>query len=122
MIYKFSAKWCSSCLITNKNFTKLITDYNQYETNFDYQEIDVDSQKNDDLELLNQFEINENSVLPIILFKDQNQVIKIVGEKDRNELITFLDQVLTVQNKASPSGNFSKSKLGFLSNLSQIFK
>lgn len=125
MIYKFTAKWCSSCLITNQNFRKLIQDYKSHEVEISYQEIDMDSTEQTDLELMKKFEIDENSVLPIIVFTDQNGVetTRSSGEKNRSELINLIDKdLIETQNKASPSNMFDKPNTGFLSNLKNIFK
>ena len=125
MIYKFTAKWCSSCLITNQNFVKLVAEYKAQNTEITYQEIDVDSNQKQDLELMKKLGINEDSVLPIIIFTDKNdmEISRSIGEKDRSQLITIIDKdLLENQNKVSPSSLFNQPKSGFLSNLKNIFK
>jgi|GEM_PF-5670044 len=125
MIYKFTAKWCSSCLITNQNFGKLIQDYKTLETDINYQEIDVDSELESDLDLLKQYKIDENSVLPILVFtNNQNtETERLIGEKNRQELIISIDKyLLENQNKASPSSQFQKPSSDFFSSLKNIFK
>jgi len=50
MLYKFTAKWCSSCLITNQAFTKLIAEYEKHECKIEYVDVDVDSVETKDQE------------------------------------------------------------------------
>jgi thiol-disulfide isomerase/thioredoxin len=124
MLYKFTAKWCSSCLITSQHFHKLISEYEKYGCKIDFTEIDVDSQEKENLKLKEKFGITDQDILPILIFTNEQNIEqnRFVGEQDRKSLILAIDQFLTLQNKSSPSSNFSQSSSNFLSKLSNIFK
>ncbi len=124
MLYKFTAKWCSSCLITNQAFTKLIAEYEKHECKIEYVDVDVDSVETKDQELKQKFGITDQDILPILIFTNEQNIEqnRFVGEQNRKSLILAIDQFLTLQNKSSPSSNFSQSNSNFLSKLSNIFK
>jgi len=125
MIYKFSAKWCSSCLITNDIFKKLILEYQKYDFQVDFIEIDVDSLEAKDLDLKHKYNLDDQSILPVIIFtNDKNlETQRLIGEQDYNQLLEAIDKDIGQNNKSSPSSNFKTSnKSGFLTKLSNIFK
>ena len=125
MIYKFSAKWCSSCLITGQNFQKLVEKFEKFDFKIDFSNIDVDSLDLSDINLMKQFGINDKSVLPVIVFTDDKdlETQRLIGEQDYNQLLEAIDKDIGLNNKSSPSSNFkSEKKSGFLTKLSNIFK
>lgn len=74
-IIRISAIWCTSCIITNKDYNKIKEKYN----NFKYTELDYDT---DDIE-----KYNPGEILPIIIIlKDGEEIGRVVGEKNYKEI------------------------------------
>ncbi len=124
MIIKFTARWCSSCLLTNKAFYSLVKDYKNFDTEISFMEIDVDSQGKDNINFMEKYKVNNQTVLPIMIFLDESgqEYNRIKGEKNRAELIEIIDKHLEVNNRSSPSFKFNQPKQNFISNLASIFK
>lgn len=79
-VIKINAMWCSGCLVMNKVWKKIISNYV-----FDVVELDYD---------MNEDEVkkyNPGNILPVFIFLDENREIgRIVGEKNENEFIRLM--------------------------------
>lgn len=74
-IVRISAIWCTSCILTTKDFNDIKEKYKDIE----YVELDYDT---DDID-----SYNPGDTLPIIIiFKDDKEVARIVGEKRFKEI------------------------------------
>jgi len=124
MIYKFTAKWCSSCLITNQVFENLILEYQKYDFKIDFIAIDVDSADAKDLDFKLKYGIDDKSILPVIVFTDveNKESERMIGEQDYDQLLQAIDRNIRLNNKSSPSSNFKPKKTDFLTKLGNIFK
>lgn len=86
-LIRISAVWCSSCIITYKDWNKLKQNYSNYEYNeYDY---DMDS------EIVEKYNIG-NTIPVVIAIKDGNEVGRIIGEKNYQELDTWLKEVINI--------------------------
>lgn len=84
-IVRISSSWCSSCIITYKNYKKLQEKY----PSFEYQEYDFD----DDEEIVSK--LNVGNILPVIIvYKDNSEVKRIIGEKTEQELFKEIEELL----------------------------
>jgi hypothetical protein len=128
MLYLFSAKWCSSCLLTKQNLKKLLLKYKESGVDIEPVEIDVDDTSQKIETLKNKFQITDDSILPIFVDDTDKSTDSQIyfGEKNYSELITILDKHLKYLGKTSPSSNFNPKNnqfnSNFLSKLSNIFK
>ena len=84
---RISAIWCSSCIITYKDWNKLKLDYPNYE----YSEYDYDM----DVDIIEKYNIG-NTIPVVIAVKDGVEVGRIIGEKNYNELSTWLKEVVNI--------------------------
>lgn len=125
MIYKFTAQWCGSCLITNKNFKKVASKYQENGLKLEFLEVDIDDESAEVLNLKQKYKAgNVDGVLPVIVFTDSqgNQIQQAEGEKSERELIELIDNYLSKIGKKTPSENFKNQKdQGFLTKLAGIF-
>lgn len=84
-IVRISSSWCSSCIITYKNYKKLQEKYPEFE----YEEFDFD----EDEEVVNNLDIG--NILPVIIvYKDNKEIKRIVGEKNEKELIKEIEELV----------------------------
>ena len=82
-IVRISAIWCTSCIITKKEFEQIKEKYN----NFTYEELDYDT---DDLE-----KYNVKDILPvIIIYKDNEEISRITGEKRFKEIDKIIGELI----------------------------
>lgn len=125
MIYKFTAQWCGSCLITNKNFKKVIAKYKDFDLQIDFQEIDIDDESKQSIELKEKYKVGQaEDILPVIVFTDDvgKEVCRLQGEQSQLEIVQGIDSYLYKIGEKSPSKSFKLSvKSGFLDKLSGIF-
>lgn len=84
---RISAVWCSSCIITYKEWNKLKTNYPNYEyTEYDY-DMDIDVVEN----------YNIGKIIPVVIaVRDGKEIGRIVGEKSYQELDTWLKEVVNI--------------------------
>ena len=79
-VIKINAIWCSGCLVMNKVWKKIISNYK-----FDVVELDYD---------MDEYEVkkyNPGDILPIFIFFDEDKEIgRIVGEKNEKEFIKLM--------------------------------
>ena len=83
-LIRISAIWCSSCIITYKDWNKLKENYKEYE----YTEYDYDM----DTEIIKKYNI-ENIIPVIIAIKNGQEIGRITGEKKYTELESWLREV-----------------------------
>ena len=82
-----SAVWCSSCIITYKNWNKLKESYPNYE----YNEYDYDM----DLDIVEKYNIG--NIIPVVIaIKDGDEIGRITGEKSFQELDTWVKEVTNI--------------------------
>ena len=86
-LIRISAVWCSSCIITYKDWNKLKENYSNYE----YNEYDYDM----DTEIVEKHNIG-NTIPVIIALKDGKEIGRIVGEKNYKELDIWLKGVSNI--------------------------
>lgn len=79
-IIRIGALWCSSCVVTYKEFKKLMKDYPEFE----YQELDYDM---DDIS-----EYRVGTILPEIIIYDKKEIGRIIGEKKEEDIILYLKE------------------------------
>lgn len=83
-IIRISAIWCSSCILTYKNWVALKEEY----PNFEYIEYDFD----DDEEIIKQYNIG--TILPVIIvMNNDTEILRITGEKSKKELFEEIDKL-----------------------------
>lgn len=83
-IIRISSIWCSSCIVTYKNWKELKEAYPEYV----YEEYDYD----DDSEIIKQYEVG--NILPVIIvLKDDKEVKRIIGEKTKKELFAAIEEL-----------------------------
>lgn len=81
---RISAIWCSSCILTYKNWQELQQKHHEYE----YIEYDYD----DDEEKYQKYNIG--NILPVIIaFKDGKEIKRIIGEKSHKEWVKELESI-----------------------------
>lgn len=82
-IVRISAIWCTSCILTTKDFNKLKEKY----SDFEYVELDYDT---DDID-----KYNPGDILPVIIvFKDNKEVGRITGEKRFDEISKVIEGLI----------------------------
>lgn len=84
---RISAVWCSSCIITYKDWNKLKENYPNYE----YSEYDYDM----DMGFVEKYNIG-NTIPVVIAVKDGNEISRIVGEKSYQELASWVKEVIHI--------------------------
>lgn len=83
-IIRISAVWCSSCIITYKEWNKLKENYSDYQ----YNEYDYDM----DTEIVEKYNIG--NIIPVVIAVcDGNEIGRIIGEKNYPELSSWLKEV-----------------------------
>ena len=86
-LIRISAVWCSSCIITYKDWNKLKENYSNYE----YIEYDYDM----DTEIVEKYNIG--NIIPVIIaIKDGKEIGRIVGEKNYKELDIWVKEVTNI--------------------------
>ena len=79
-IVRISAIWCTSCILTTKDFNEIKEKYKGIE----YEELDYDTDNLD--------EYNVGDILPVIIvYKDNKEVTRIIGEKRFKEIDKVLE-------------------------------
>lgn len=86
-LIRISAVWCSSCIITYKDWNKLKENY----LNYEYNEYDYDM----DTEVVEKYNIG-NKIPVIIAIKDGQEIGRIIGEKNYKELETWVKEVTNI--------------------------
>lgn len=82
-LIRISAVWCSSCIITYKDWNQLKKNY----SNYIYNEYDYDM----DIEVVEKYSIG--STIPVVIaLKDGKEIGRIVGEKNYQELEQWLKE------------------------------
>lgn len=82
-IVRISAIWCTSCILTTKDFNQIKDKYNDIE----YVELDYDT---DDID-----KYNPGDILPIIIiYKDNKEVTRIIGEKRFKEIDKVIEELI----------------------------
>lgn len=82
-IVRISAIWCTSCILTTKDFNEIKNKYKDFE----YVELDYDT---DNLE-----EYNVGDILPvIIIYKDNKEITRIIGEKRFKEIDKVIEELI----------------------------
>lgn len=82
---RISAVWCSSCIITYKDWNTLKENYSDYE----YIEYDYDM----DTDMIEKYNIG--STIPVIIaLRDGKEVGRIIGEKRYKELDVWMKEVI----------------------------
>ena len=82
-IVRISAIWCTSCILTTKDFNEIKEKYRDIE----YVELDYDT---DDIE-----KYNPGDILPIIIvYKDNKEVTRIIGEKRFKEIDKVIEELI----------------------------
>lgn len=86
-LIRISAVWCSSCIITYKEWNKLKENYPKYE----YNEYDYDM----DTEIVEKYNIG-NTIPVVIAIKDGKEIGRIIGEKNYKELDAWIKEVTNI--------------------------
>lgn len=82
-IVRISAIWCTSCILTTKDFNQIKEKYKDIE----YIELDYDT---DDID-----KYNPGDILPIIIiYKDNKEVSRIIGEKRFKEIDKVIEELI----------------------------
>ena len=82
-IVRISAIWCTSCILTRKDFDMIKEKY----SNAEYVELDYDT---DELE-----EYNVGDILPVIIvYKNNIEISRIIGEKRFKEIDKVLEGLI----------------------------
>lgn len=83
-LIRISAVWCSSCIVTYKDWNKLKENYPNYE----YIEYDYDM----DNEMVEKYNIG--TTIPVVIAtKNGEEIGRIVGEKNYKELSEWVKEV-----------------------------
>ena len=73
--------WCTSCIVTKKDWDKI-------KENYEYLEYDYDM----DEDKIKEFDVGK--ILPVIIvFKDDKEITRIVGEKKKEEIEKLLGEL-----------------------------
>ena len=82
-IIRISAIWCTSCILTSKDFNKIKEKY----PNIEYIELDYDT---DDID-----KYNVGDIIPVIIvYKDDTEVARIIGEKRFDEIDKVIEGLI----------------------------
>lgn len=82
-IVRISAIWCTSCIITNKDYQTLKENH----PDFEYIDLDYDT---DDID-----KYNPGNILPIIImYKNDQEVGRIIGEKKYKDIEEKISEVM----------------------------
>ncbi len=82
-LVRISAIWCTSCILTNKDFKEIMSEYPNYE----YEELDYDT---DDID-----NYNVGDILPvIIIYKDNKELTRIIGEKRKKQIKEVIEDLI----------------------------
>lgn len=82
-IVRISAIWCTSCILTTKDFNEIKDKYKDIE----YVELDYDTDNIDDY--------NPGDILPVIIvYKDNKEITRIIGEKRFKEIDKVLEGLM----------------------------
>ena len=77
-LVRISSTWCTSCILTKK-------DWDEIKENYEYEELDYDM----DEEKVKKY--NVGNILPVIIvLKDNKEVSRIVGEKKKQQILEVL--------------------------------
>lgn len=83
-LIRISAIWCTSCLVTNKDWNKIKKEYPEIE----YEEYDYDM----DEDIVKQYDITK--VIPVTLFiKEGIEVARITGEFKKKDIEEKLKEI-----------------------------
>lgn len=81
-LVRISAIWCTSCILTYKDYQKIKEEYK----NYTYEELDYD------MDDITKYDVKD--ILPvIIIYKDDKEVTRITGEKRYKEIKKILEEV-----------------------------
>lgn len=81
-LVRISAIWCTSCILTYKDYQKIKEEYK----NYTYEELDYD------MDDITKYDVKD--ILPvIIIYKDDKEVTRITGEKRYKEIKNILEKV-----------------------------
>lgn len=86
-LIRISAIWCSSCIITYKDWNKLKESYPNYE----YNEYDYDM----DTDIVEKYNVG-NTIPVVIAIKDDTEIGRIIGEKNYKELDAWIKEVTNI--------------------------
>ena len=82
-LVRISAIWCTSCILTNKDFKEIKEEHKDFE----YEELDYDT---DDIE-----KYNIGDILPVIIvYKDNKEITRIIGEKRKKEIENVIEELV----------------------------
>ena len=84
-ILKFSAIWCSGCIIMKKIMKEIEQEYPNIEVeSYDY---DMDE------EMVEKYDIGE--IIPVLVFLDENEneIGRLIGEKTKKEIIKEIERL-----------------------------
>ena len=82
-IVRISAIWCTSCILTKKDFDLIKEKYKDFE----YEELDYDT---DDIE-----KYNIGDTIPVIIvYKDNKELTRIIGEKRFKDIDNVLRELV----------------------------
>lgn len=77
-LIRISSMWCTSCIVTKK-------DWDEIKEKYDYEEYDYDM----DEELIKKY--NVGNILPVIIVLDNDtEINRIIGEKSKKEIEKIL--------------------------------
>lgn len=90
-IIRISSLWCSSCIVTYKDFKKLKESYK----NFDYVEYDYDESP----DIVEKYKIGK--IIPVLIIEDNNgaEITRIIGEKKYQEIEQIIKDVVYENHK-----------------------
>ena len=77
-LIRISSMWCTSCIVTKK-------DWDEIKVKYDYEEYDYDM----DEELIKKYDVG--NILPVIIVLDKDtEIDRIIGEKTKKEIEKIL--------------------------------
>ena len=80
-LVRISAIWCTSCILTKKDWDEIKEDY-------DYLEYDYDM----DSDIIKKYDVGK--ILPVIIvLKDDLEIARITGEKKKKEILEVLGDI-----------------------------